>query len=703
MTTEEFELLIKKCQPHLVWKKDWGTYDSSDFASTFLPNVGNYRGTAFEIYDGAEIFANVSIALSGQMQLSSSKKLQKLFLYTYPKGVEAEKKKVNLRPEEYVICAFYEIEQNDNVEISFKFGAEFKDFLAKHINEHQLTESVSSIEKSIFKTTKSEINSFFKGELIHYNILNYFGKLLKLDLEETHKRSALILEILDIHLWTSNPKMETKGSPTEKDIIVNFEIKNQETSKYTFQVFRGKDKIFEQIFLPENIESQKLKKELKFQIGKHKIIWNVINNSLFNEAKDAVKIKFKIIAVGNEKQLSNAEKEINLKEFLSNNSNQYNNTQFDKNRVVVWLTKDFTPSKELITNSQGEASLILAGAKLIRLMPLKESLLTPCLFWWKNAYHIQEFPEELLGDTNEIFGQKMNEVFQNDVQHTAHRATFITQSNDALKSLVQNLEQMKDRQFSNDQINSAYTILKQSLNIDLENKVETLDRLVKEVRKVFDPEDHNGKMFEQILFVPLSQDWFEKYDDNIKKRYQEFWKEGNGFNSVRQLSGGGEVFHKNTTPDHKSYLDELFYLKSLLSEEDLRKKSKEWEWLEGLENLLTKNKIANVITFSLDAWNSTLTDSFASFIGLEQTFGTLKIMPLLTILLHETSQLEFQPDYLKPIPIDSHVRDLEGNWIKLSLNYSDFKDGEDPPLSDLYIANYQISTILLRLILNFMG
>lgn len=74
-----------------------------------------------------------------------------------------------------------------------------------------------------------------------------------------------------------------------------------------------------------------------------------------------------------------------------------------------------------------------------------------------------------------------------------------------------------------------------------------------------------------------------------------------------------------------------------------------------------------------------------------------------TLALQIKSQLEFVPDYLKPIPIDSHVRDVEGNWIKLSLNYSDFKDGEAPPISDLYIANYQISTILLRLILNFMG
>ncbi|MCF8462135.1 MAG: hypothetical protein K9G46_15540 [Flavobacteriales bacterium] len=93
MTTEEFQKLVAQCQPHKVFSNDWETFYSIDFANTLLPDVKGYIGKAMRMYDGADLFKNIEKTDSKVLKITNDKDLIYLVSYTYPKGVEAERKK----------------------------------------------------------------------------------------------------------------------------------------------------------------------------------------------------------------------------------------------------------------------------------------------------------------------------------------------------------------------------------------------------------------------------------------------------------------------------------------------------------------------------------------------------------------------------------------------------------------------------------
>jgi hypothetical protein len=549
-----------------------------------------------------------------------------------------------------------------------------------------------------YSTNISNIQKTFNEEISHYKMLNFVGNTLGLNFEEYNKKSKLIVEIKNVELWKNklSKNFEQQEVIKEQDVIIRFEVKNQESEKFSLQIIENKKIIFEQIYLPHYADEKETTTDRKFfLVGEHKITWNCASNGIFDDRDSKRKLLFKVIVVGFEKQVSFGAKTIELKSFLKS-TKYYNSTEFDKNRVVVWLSKSYTPSKELLHTTSSLPTIVYAGAKLIRLKPDKESEKTPCFFWWNNEYHIQEFPEELLGDSNEIPGEFINEVFQNDLQHTAHRATFIQNANASLLSLIQKVHEKKNKGFSKAQIISTYKSLNQTLQINLSNKVETIGRLLSEIRKIYDPVDENGKMFDQILFVPLTKEWFMKYGDDVKLRYVDFWENNNGYNSISAENGGGEVFSKSYDPSCAQFIDELKNLLQLNFISEERKDTDEWSWILSM-NDINVDQLLHVIVLSLDCWIIDDSISFASGIGLEHTFSLIRIPRPLTVLLHETSQTSFTKP---PIPKDSHTRNTEDSWNKLSANYSNFSDDEYDLISRIYVSDYQIALVELMIILN---
>ncbi len=711
MSPEKFQLLLNNSQPDTQFSFDWSSYYPDHFANTYLPKVPKYHGKAFQFYDGAELLVSCEKITREIMQLNKSKYLFTPVFFTYPKGAAIGNEKSKLLNYPFTVCLLAEVNIDDTVEMSVKFGGEFREFLREQSKEGKLKSTVSSIENSTYKTTISKFVSHYNNNLTHFSMLSLVGNLIGLNFEEIHKKSALKVTIDEIKVRETKPKQNIT-TKQEKDIIIEFTITNQNVSTYKLQVFDGKKLIFENP--PDAFLNQKNQKE--FEPGKYKLIWDCSSNNIFNEKDPKRKLKFKVTATAKDKQSAFDTKEVALKEFIEKNKKNYNDTEFDANRVVVWLKEDYTPEKELLPNSNSNPEMVFAGAKLIRLKPNKESTNTPCLFWWNNAYHIQEFPEAILGDTNEIFNDNIGIVFQNDVAHTAHRATFITKSNEQLDKLKKSLSEKVDTKYESGQLKSALESFKYQFRVDLDNKAETIFRLVSHVTKVYEPLDSNGEsIFKQILFVPLSHEWFlKKGDDKVKKRYQDYWIKNDGFNALQYPSGGGEVFRDNTEPSYDAFFDELLKLNQL-SDEDIdtqRKNTIEWQWLISLTDENRKT-YKTAIVFSLDAWGLEINKdtkevaaisgipSFASGIGIEQTFGIFRLPTLLTVLLHETSQTTFNPT--SPIPVDSHTRDTKGVWENLSKSYSEFVDDEDKLISSIYISDYQIAAVEIMSLLNSIG
>jgi len=706
MTSEEFQKLVEQSQPHKVFKNDWATFYPIDFADTLLPNVPGYVGKAVWMYDGANLFNGLQKAESKVLQLTPDKELISLISYSYPKGVDAETKKERVRPGEHEVTTFIEVAQDEEIEIFFKLGYKFRNFLTDYFKQNKLPNTINSIENKPFKTDISSFKEYFNRALVHYNMMDFIGKTIGADFVAVDNKTALKVKIIDIKAWQSKPpqKEQNNKSTEEKHFIIEFEILNQIALNYSLRVIRNKEPIFTEVYLPEVVvigtKSDTLpnktanKQESSFPPDKYKIIWDCSQNDIFETKDEKQKLLFRVEATGKDKQRAFDEKEITVKKLVGN-AKQYNDTEFDKNRVVVWLTKDFTPEKELLpSNTQTKTETVFAGAKLIRLRPAtRDSELTPALFWWNNAYHIQEFSENLLGDTNEIFEDKAGMVFQNDIIHTAHRATFVQSNNDALTSLIKDLESKKENTYSTGELTSALSNFKYQFRVDFDDRVETINRFLTEVRKVYEPLDENGgKIFDRILYIPLTKDWFEKYDDEVKKRYETYWKKENGFNAISS-SSGGEVFYKEGTP---YLIPEDIYneMKNLLKLEadEKRQLSKEWLWINELQS---PEDDLTYIFFSIDAWES-YSHSFAGFVGLEQAFGVFRLPSLLTVMLHESSQ-GIKPT---PIPRDSHTGFTDDKWKELSDDFNNFKDDEEDFIRQLYVADHQIATIGAAIILS---
>ena len=125
-----FERITLNSQPHKVFKLDWSTYGSLDFADTFLPYIKEgFKATGMWMFDGAELFSDIRTSEKKILSLTNEKKIINLLSFSYPKGVLAEKRKETVSVGKHEICTFIEIDKQNSIEIFFKFGNNFKDFL----------------------------------------------------------------------------------------------------------------------------------------------------------------------------------------------------------------------------------------------------------------------------------------------------------------------------------------------------------------------------------------------------------------------------------------------------------------------------------------------------------------------------------------------------------------------------------------------
>ncbi len=328
MTDQAFQQLTANCQPHQVFKTDWFTYSSLKFADTFLPKVAEYRGKAFYFFDGAEILLNAEKVVRKLMQLTQSKELIIPVFYSYPKGVLAENRKARVEVESNAIGCFLEVYQNENVDVSFKFGGMFGDFLENHIKENKLQGSVAGFQWQTYNTTISKIQGSFNNEISHFNMLNFVGEVLGMDFKKVHESVQLKVQFIKNEQAYFTPfglLNPVKKDSSMRHFSFDFEILNQEALEYHIHIFSGNQSIYSRVFLPkinilpEDKRTTNSTKPQYYKPGKYTIEWDGFDNSGILDSKwflDKLKVQIEVIRL--DKKGVIIEQEVAFKKAIEN-------------------------------------------------------------------------------------------------------------------------------------------------------------------------------------------------------------------------------------------------------------------------------------------------------------------------------------------------------------------------------------------------
>jgi hypothetical protein len=695
MTHQEFLKLVANCQPHPTFNLGWNSYHPVDFADTFLPDAHKINEKNYYAVDGAELFTGYNKAYE-TLQIDP-KTTFKIIIYTCPKGVEAATKKDKLKATSEDICYFIEIDQNEEAVISFSFGGKFKNFLSSYIKQKALQISVATIENTVYKTTINHIRTSI-DTLSHYNLIAFLGNILGLNFTEVHTSQSIKVNLLDIKARKSQPNNETV-TKAEKDFIIVFEIKNQPAVKYTLQVYKNNKLLFEKATLPKDLAPKGASGKLNntvFEPGIYKAIWDCSGNDIFEVANKNTTLRFKITITDKDKRHTSGQKQIALKKFIAEEATYYNNIAFDWQRVVVWLTKDFKPPHELLPGRKDEqTNIVYAGTKLIRLKPTdRESLNTPCLFWWNNSYHIQEFPDNLLGNNNEIFGEHAGEVFMNDVKHLLNRIGEVSRKENEEYQKVIDLvtEYSNEVKFKPDIGNLG--IYKEKMQIDLDNKPETIERYINMIAKFYNPKGPQDKQwFEELIIIPLSEEWFLSNSELID-RYRNIWTKDGSLNNLSGDTITSSGAYAYTKQELKTIKEELQDLQNLLQTGHFEN-TPEKQWLLNL-NTSKLETAKRFIFIHNGTWHYPSNQIYADGIGLAINFSAISFTPLFKVILHESSQGDSY--FYKKGNLDPHItiERTKKAWDELSgLPYSLNLLSNNELSNWLYQGNSEIALICL--------
>lgn len=245
MTKEEFEKLVANCQPHKYFKLDWIAYSPKDFANTFLPNVSQIKRKEYFLVDGAELFIKNEKIEGQTLLINKNKVLLEPIFYSFPNGVLAGDKKETINIDKLAVCCFITVFEDDDIEISFRFGEEFRKILVSYLAEKKLEKTVYSIENNCYHFTISEIINYFNNSISHYSLLSFIGKIIEINLIEVSLNVQMKVHFLETHDIYFSPM--GIFNPLNKDEVssqfkFSFEIVNQPAKKYWLKILR-EDKI----------------------------------------------------------------------------------------------------------------------------------------------------------------------------------------------------------------------------------------------------------------------------------------------------------------------------------------------------------------------------------------------------------------------------------------------------------------------------
>ncbi len=314
MTQEQFERITDNCQPHNVFSSDWTQYRSGDFADSLLPDAGLLKGEAFRFYDGAGIIPTNNRFLKRLFRLSADGKFMNLTMYSYPKGVKAERKKECILPGRNEICVFFEINADDSINVFMRFGDTFKESLRSSGKTACRRDSFSSTGSNPFATTLSDFHTFFSEEISHHKMFSFLGELMGIDLTEISEKTGSKVHVINVEACTSEPcGNKNRKDPVKKrmQLRVDFEIKDNSITQYKIVFFWRSEILYELHFIPNititpNNEAAVTKGT--FTAGKRTEYWDCTEFMFIRE--DENKLTVRIEAKDQEGKISISEKTV---------------------------------------------------------------------------------------------------------------------------------------------------------------------------------------------------------------------------------------------------------------------------------------------------------------------------------------------------------------------------------------------------------
>ena len=237
-----FERITLKSQPHEIKNLDWKNYYSLQFADTFLPKVDCILDRGFRFYDGAEIIDETVKIEKDEFLISKSQYLHNVLLFSFPTGVEAEKKKDRVNPSSHETFVFIEVDKDGDAHLSFRFGTEFKNMLSKNTSKYETTK---------YTTTVDELKRYFGNSINHNKVTNLIFQVLGEDeslaysntdigkLEAILKKEK-VLEFIIVSKCDLNSKVVIQGK--FENNFLNFKrIEATEISSLTNLDFKEKE------------------------------------------------------------------------------------------------------------------------------------------------------------------------------------------------------------------------------------------------------------------------------------------------------------------------------------------------------------------------------------------------------------------------------------------------------------------------------
>ena len=229
MNSEKFAEITAQCQPHEVFSNDWTTFYPDDFADTLLPDAGIIKGKSLRFYDGAGIVPTTGSFPQHYMKLSTNDQIVSLIFFSYPKGVPAGEKIEGVRPGHDELCAFFEIEKNDNIHVRLKAGGDFKKILHSIAADDHSKDISKSIDTLEFETSLSKFQAFFKPEISHYAMLSFVGFITGADLVKKHNKTVPGIKPHKLEAYTSEPADNKKRRVKEEQRLqlkIGFTVTN---------------------------------------------------------------------------------------------------------------------------------------------------------------------------------------------------------------------------------------------------------------------------------------------------------------------------------------------------------------------------------------------------------------------------------------------------------------------------------------------
>ena len=313
---------------------------------------------------------------------------------------------------------------------------------------------------------------------------------------------------------------------------------------------------------------------------------------------------------------------------------------FKDEEIVVWLNQPLNIGSLKLPK----------GLKVVQLgFETKDSDLVKCIFWWNKNYHEFWIKRAFLSKNLPIFdAQDILPTFQNDLEHVVQRVQGKIKIDTTFDATVRYVKNMIYN-VKNVNSTSAYKLTKLT---STDSYTKSVDNYVKAIQAVYDPHTNDGGcFFDVVKVVPLTRAWYEK-DTFLKKRIADYEKI-DVFNFFRMEYCSGIALCENKV-GLNAFKSELIVIADYLkkSENANTANTPEGRWILDLTSAIInpsqsdliegrKLKLDKILGFAFvdsGIWQYPLSQRYADYIALCQSFGCFQLHPVISVIIHELSQ-----------------------------------------------------------------